>query len=269
MNQNKLRLCGCVLMATMATCSQPGWAQEPAISPAPAKATTPDAGRHATMTPRVTAIRARVEQAPTPEGSAKAETGSWMVGTRVTQFELLEDTRGTSFHNSFMGSIDKLKDEQDGTPNKLFIQYRLVKSPFWIGVSYDHVRAKTFDEGGTDGSVDLEGYVPYVQARWENRTRVVPYVEAGLAFYDASFDEAASWYANGRRTVTLDDSVMGKEIAGGAAVRIYKGLSIDFYAQYMDVEDVNGAYYILGNRGGDAIFTMSHVMYGIGAQYQF
>jgi hypothetical protein len=221
------------------------------------------------MAPRVTAIRARAEQAPVPEGSAKAETGSWMVGTRVTQFELLDDTRGTSFHNSFMGSIAKLDDEQDDTPNKLFIQYRLVKSPFWIGVSYDHVRAKTLDEGGTDGSVDLEGYVPYVQARWENRTRVVPYVEAGLAFYDVSFDEAASWYANGRRTVTLDDSVMGKEIAGGAAVRIYKGLSIDFYAQYMDVDDVNGAYYILGNRGGDAIFTMSHVTYGIGAQYQF
>lgn len=200
---------------------------------------------------------------------APMETGSWMVGTRLTQFDLLDDKRGTPFHDSFMGSITMLNAEQDDVPNKVFVQYRLFQWPCWIGVSYDHVRASADDDGGSDGSVDLAGPLPYVQGRWENSTRLVPYLEAGMAFYSVTFDEDPNWYAGGRRTVEIDSSVTGLEVAGGLAIRVYKGLSLDFYAQYMKVDDITGEYYILGNRGGDVIFTMSHVTYGIGAQYQF
>ena len=192
-----------------------------------------------------------------------------MIGARATTFELLDDTRGTPNNHSFMGTITKLETEEDDTPNKLFAQYRLVKSPFWIGVSYDHVRAKTMDYGGTDGSADLTGFIPYAQARWENRTRLTPYLEAGMAFYEVDFDEDSNWYAGGQRTVELDDRVTGVEIAGGVAFRVYKGLSLDFYARYMNVEDVTGTWYDFGEPFGDVIFTLSHVAYGLGALYQF
>lgn len=249
MNKNIFGLCGCVLMIALAVYSPSGWAQElaPSVSLAPVTET----------------------KISTPQIEAKADTGSWMIGTRWTRFSLQDDTRGTRDNNSFMGTVTMLKDEQDDSPNKVFVQYRLVKSPFWIGASYDHVRASASDEGGSDGSVDLKGLIPYVQARWENETRVVPYVEAGLAFYQVSFDESAGWSAGGQRSVKLDDSVMGEEIAGGAAIRVYKSLSLDFYAQYMNVEDVTGTWYDFGEPFGDVIFTMSHVTYGIGAQVQF
>ena len=203
------------------------------------------------------------------ESATKADTGSWIVGTRVTQFSLVDDTRGTPNHNSFMGSVTTLKEDQDNWPNKVFAQYRLVKSPFWIGVSYDHLNADAQDSGGTDGSVDLQGIIPYVQARWENDSRVVPYVEAGVAFYKADFDESEGWSNDGQRTVEIDDSVIGEEIAGGAAIRVYKNVSLDFYAQYMNVDDVTGTWSDFGQKFGDVIFTMSHWTYGIGAQVQF
>jgi hypothetical protein len=249
MNKNTLAWFGCMVMSSMTLLSSSVLAQEaaPVMSSAPAEE------------PKIAA--SPVE--------ASVETGSWMIGTRWTRFELLDDTRGTPNNGSFMGTITMLKDDQDDTPNKLFAQYRLFESWCWIGLSYDHVRAAAWDEGGTDGSVDLEGFIPYVQARWENTTLVVPYVEAGLALYNVDFEESSGWSADGQRSVKLDDSVTGMEIAGGAAVRVYKNLSIDFYAQYMNVEDITGKWYDFGEPFGDVIFTMSHVTYGIGAQVQF
>ena len=258
MNRNKLSWWDCMLVSLVVACSSSALAQESrsaVSSPAPG----------------VSSVPAEEAKVTVPEIEAEAGTGSWMIGTRVTHFDLLDDTRGSQGQDSFMGSIYMLKDEQDHAPNKLFLQYCLVKSPFWTGVSYDHLRAAAWDDGGTDGTVDIEGFVPYVQARWVNETRMVPYVEVGLAFYKASFDESEDWSDGGRRTVDLDSNVMGREIAGGVAVRVYEGLSIDFYAQYMDVDDIEGSYSVDGgySKDGDAIFTMSHVTYGIGAQYQF
>ena len=264
MNGNKIALCGCVFMAVF---SLSGWAQEPATEPAaPVEPVVSDAAivpsepvEHVKIAPSI------VE----PEPESEAGAGPWMVGTRIIRFELQDDTRGTRFNDSFMGSVTEIKDEQDDFPNKLFVQYRLVESAFWVGISYDHLSAETWDGYGSDGSVELEGLIPYVQARWNNETRAVPYIEAGLAFYEVSFDESSGWSNDGSRTVKLDDSVMGMEIAGGVSVQVYEGLSIDLYARYMDVEDIKGGYYIDGYRDGDAIFTMSYMAYGLGVQYQF
>ena len=262
MSRNRLSWCGIQWMAVMVACSFSAWSQEPApavISPAPSEAAQPVASAPV------------VGQAnPSPEWETDVSTSScWMIGTRVTQFSLKDDTRGERFKDSFMGTITEIEAEQDNTPDKLFVQYRLPETVVWIGVSYDHIRAKTLDEGGTDGSVEISGFIPYLQARWENETVAVPYIEVGLAFYKADFEESDEWSDHGRRYVELDGSVMGREIAGGVAIQVYKGLSVDLYAQYMDVDDITGDYYINDRRDGDVIFTLSHVTYGIGAQVQF
>ncbi len=239
-----------------------GWAQEPAALPEPVEqaeiaSSLPEPVEQAEIAPSL--LEPEAESAP----------GPWMIGTRITRFELQDDSRGTRFNNSFMGSVTEIKDEQDDMPNKLFVQYQMVGSPFWIGVSYDHLKAETWDGSGSDGSVEIDGFIPYVQARWENETRAVPYAELGLAFYQTGFNESEGWSDGGRRTVDLDGNVMGMEIAGGVSINVYKGLSVDLYVRYMDVEDITGSYSIDGRREGDVIFTMSHTAYGLGLEYRF
>ncbi len=262
MSGNKLGRCGWMIAAMVALSSSLGWAQEPVVSdpataPAEPVAAPAEPVEHAKIAPSYV------------EPETTGESGSWMIGTRIIHFELQDDTRGTKFNNSFMGSITEIKDEQDYTPDKVFVQYRIVKSPVWVGITYDHVRAETQDEGGTDGSVDIGGWIPYVQGRWENETIAVPYIELGFAFYRVRFEESEGWSNDGDRYVALDHDVMGMEIAGGVSLQVYEGLSVDLYARYMDIDDINGTYYIGGNPDGDAVYTMSYIGYGIGVQYQF
>jgi hypothetical protein len=46
-------------------------------------------------------------------------------GTRTLQVQLRDRTKGRPFENSFIGSIYKLRAEQDRTPDRLFLQYWL------------------------------------------------------------------------------------------------------------------------------------------------
>jgi len=203
--------------------------------------------------------------------------GCWRIGTRYTHFKLKDKTRGEPFNGSFVGTITQIDEEQDNVPNKLYIQYRLPKVPVWLGVSYDHARAVTMDDGngdgivdhlGGDGSVDLPGYIAYVQADWENSTRLMPYVQLGYAFYQSEFKPNANWSDSGRRQMNLKDTT-GTELAGGVAVRLYKNWSADLFAQLMTVKDVKGDYVLNGQKQQDIIFTMSYMAYGAGVSCTF
>lgn len=208
---------------------------------------------------------------PAADVMDKSSDSTWKVGTRMLFFSLQDKTRGSEvngeFVDTFMGSIMKIEEDQSSIPDRLFVQWRPFEIPVWLGVSYDHLAAKTVDNGGGDGKVELSGFVPYVQAAWANQTRFTPYVEAGLALYKADFKEN-EWSDGGRRTVKVSDP-QGFELAVGTAIRIAKNWSADLYVREMTVDDVTGGYYIDGNKDGDVVFTLSHMAYGLGVTYEF
>jgi len=202
---------------------------------------------------------------------------SFEVGTRILQVKLQDKSRGKPSDGSFFGTITQINEKQDDVPDKVFIQCRLFHSPVWVGVSYDHVTASTMDDlsivpdgSGTDGNEEIHGFIPYVQAAWDNETRFTPYAQAGYAFYQAQF-VPNSWGDNGRRYVTAKTSVSGLELGGGLGIRLYKNLSADLFAQYVKVDDITGQwFYNYGNNfGGPFIMTMSYVAYGAGLSCRF
>jgi len=58
--------------------------------------------------------------------SAPETDGRFHVGTRMTFFYLLKDTKRRP--NAFLGTIEGLEAEQDGLPYKLFTDYWFSKS---------------------------------------------------------------------------------------------------------------------------------------------
>jgi opacity protein-like surface antigen len=227
------------------------------------------------VVPVVTPVPANVAETP----SQSWNNTSWQVGTRYTEVQLQDKSRGTPGDGSFFGTITGITEEQDGWPNKAYVQYRLFKSPVWLGVSYDHVTARTMDDsngdgvadlGGGDGSEEIQGVIPYLQAAWDNKSRFSPYVQAGLGFYQAEF-KPNSWGNNGQRFVEAKSNVTGVELAGGLNIRLYKNLSADIFAKYMKVDDIAGDWFFNygNNYGGPFIMTMSYVAYGAGLNLRF
>ena len=202
---------------------------------------------------------------------------SFAVGTRFMQVKLQDTKRGTPNDGSFFGTITEISEIQDNTPDKIFIQARLFHSPVWFGVSYDHVSARTMDDsngdgvadmGGSDGDEEIKGYIPYLQAAWDNETRFTPYVQFGYAFYQAKF-LPNSWGDNGSRGVDATSSVKGFELGGGLGVRLYKNLSADLFARTMKVDDITGTWHGHGASGGPFVMTMSYTAFGAGVSCKF
>jgi len=202
---------------------------------------------------------------------------SFQVGTRMTHVKLSDTTRGTPNNGSFFGTITEISENQDDAPDKVYLQARLPHSPIWLGVSYDHVSARTMDDGngdgvpdmiGSDGDEEIKGLIPYLQAAWDNKTCFTPYAQIGYAFYQAKF-LPNSWSDNGSRRVDATSSVKGFELGGGLGVRLYKNLSADLFAQTVKVDDITGEWHGHGSSGGPFIMTMSYVSYGAGLSCRF
>lgn len=272
----------------------------PAVAPAPAHKITPVVVHTATNVPLLhvatnapvvpvmhvavvptNAVVVSTNEVVIPEGD-KFFVDSWkdpsfQVGTRFMQVKLQNKTRGTPNNGSFFGTITEISEIQDNTPDKVYLQARLCHSPVWLGVSYDHVSARTMDDGngdgvadmiGSDGDEEVKGFIPYVQAAWDNTTRFTPYAQIGYAFYQAKF-LPNSWGDNGRRWVEATSSVKGLEFGGGLGVRLYKNLSADLFAKTMKVDDITGEWHGHGSSGGPFVMTMSYVAYGAGLSCRF
>lgn len=252
---------------------------EPALTHAPANAPIPTV--HVAVVPTNAPVAVPGKESLVPESQEffvdTWQNPSFQVGTRVLQVELKDKTRGEPYNGSFVGSITEITEEQDNAPDKLYAQVKIPNTFCWIGISYDHVRAQTMDDsdgdgladkGGGDGSVDIEGFIPYLQAAWDNTTRFTPFIQLGYALYQCNFDESAAWSRGGRYVMDLD-STSGLELAGGLGIRIYRNLSADIFVRQMKVDDITGEYRLDGHKRSDIIYTMSYTAYGAGLNCRF
>lgn len=188
------------------------------------------------------------------------------VGTRMTYFVLLNDTRGQPFHNSFVGSITKMKEDQDLMPTKIYVQYK-IRPCFGMGVSYDRLGAEAWDNSGTDGTAYLSGPLLYVLGCYPNSTAFTPFLELGTAFYSAHFVNSSGWGQAGNKKMILDNS-QGYYIAFGCDMQVTKQLAVNLYGRYLSAVDF-GVFMLNGQKREDIIFTTSHLAFGLGAKYCF
>jgi hypothetical protein len=225
------------------------------------------------------------------------------VGTRITTFKLLD-----SHKNTFLGSIDFLKSDQNYMPFKFFANW-FFNSHLGMELTWDQIRADTItiSDGHTDGIINLSGPIISVIERKpvhitiQNRTyTIVPYIGAGLAFMGADFQHEgwwhhgfggenipedplnayAEWIAQGspewpnegyRRTMHPDNAT-GFVLSGGCSTIIASNLSVDFYLRYMNI-DVDTEFtlssYGAVTRTQSTEFPMSNYTLGIGIRYAF
>jgi len=204
--------------------------------------------------------------APGDAGKAGLIKDRLEAGTRGTYFILLNDTRGEKFHNSFVGSITKLKEDQTFVPTKVYVQYKIWPY-FGIGGSYDRFGAEAWDDSGTDGTAVLSGPLLYLLGCYPNSTAFTPFCELGTAFYSANCRNASTWGTQGNKVMNLNNT-RGYYAALGCDIKIRNRLAVNFYSRYMNV-DVDGVFMLNGKKREDIIFTTSHLAVGLGVKYSF
>ncbi len=201
-----------------------------------------------------------------------------VLGTRVLTLSLRANRRGEPFDGSFIGSIDRLDAIQSRSPDRIFVQYALLPY-FGVGFQRDRLQIKTrttipreFRRGDrdTDGDAVLHGELPYVFARWPNRTPVTPFIEYGQARYRNRFRPNEEWYADGYRQFILEPTSRTTYWGGGVEIELHRHCALDFYVRTMDL-DVPGEYHFQGD-GRDPepfVFSAKHVSYGVGLRALF
>ncbi len=206
---------------------------------------------------------------PIPESSPGRDRGLRLSGgLRSTYVKLLSPRKN---NGSFIGSIARLKPEQDLLPFRPFLQCTIPVDDWNLGIgfTYDRLTVATVDEGGGDGDIKSEAYILYGLAEYANPSRFTPFVELGFGYYRNRFSPLPEWYDRGWREFVLKNS-FGVHLGGGIDLAVAAGFSLQLYLRYSSLE-VDGTYYFRrDNRAPRPFtFTLEHLAYGLGARYAF
>lgn len=133
------------------------------------------------------------------------------IGVRVSHFTLDEtkkqefDEEG-NFTGGFLGSIDRLDEEQDYFPT-LYLRYNI--NPYaGLEIGWDKYEVKTGTYYDTsDGNFIYSGFNLLLRGRYPNETIFIPYGSIGWSFLDGEVDHNSEWHDDGRRNLYADDTV--------------------------------------------------------------
>lgn len=238
---------------------------------------------------------------PAPASSTPAEDfvekyilGRLSVGTRITSYEFLDDSR--SGDDGFLGTIIDEEAEQDYAPTKFFVNYFF--NDYWgAELTTDKMEADLGTRlmsgahgGDSDGVLKVDGPIITVVGRYLNDSAFTPYGGAGVAFLSGSVNEAAWWHfgysdsdaykADGsptkpstrkRRHFEVDDGT-GLVLTLGVDFAINTHWSLDLYGRYMNAELDAEA---IGTQGHTVVeripgtFVLDNLAFGFGAKYTF
>ncbi len=197
------------------------------------------------------------------------------VGTRMLWYSLTDTEQGEEFDGSFLGSINRTTEDQDPAPVFFYLEYA-VTPHFGFGVSYDRFKVVTLDNGGGDGTFDLDGPILYGFGRLVNGSIFTPFVELGVAFYGVDFDPLEEWTFSGGSPTVINrfepDNATGLVLAGGVDIQIIEHLSLNLYLRYVSV-DFDVDYFFTPNSttvpSKTGTFPGDHFAYGFGLGYTF
>ncbi len=216
------------------------------------------------------------------------------IGTRVVFFSLTDSS------GEFLGTINKLKEEQNGAPTQLFATWMFLP---YVGVdfSWTHVKARTYTDSAdshSDGSIEMSGPAFSILGRYPvpmhmgDKTFIMaPYASLGFAMLSRDF-ETQEWWTLGygsptqweeygqpttslggyHREINVSDSTEFV-LAGGLAIQAFNGLSVDLYLRYMPAE-ADATFTRRYNKTGyeetlNGSFTLDSIGYGVGIRYSF
>ena len=192
------------------------------------------------------------------------------LGLRFLNHWLLSPKKGQPFHNSFVGSINRLDIHNSLLPNP-YLRFSAPVGPVAAGLEFSYTRyhISTRDNGGGDGAIDTDAFFLVALAELPNPSPLTPYVQLGAACAHNDFDPIGSWSSNNRRKFDLDDSV-GFVGALGCAWAVADCLDLDLFLRYMDY-DVDGKYVFRGDsRPAESFtFTTENISAGLGVAYVF
>lgn len=223
----------------------------------------------------VAVVSSMTVSAEQPAGGGSALKGL-EVGTRILHIQLREDSRGTGTptrEDNFLGSIDRLEEEQNYAPVRAYLQY-FVNDYIGAGISYDTVEADARDANASDGILEFSGPILYVVGRLPTEYYWTPFVELGVAFYNASFSEDEEWADTGtfeRRYMEVEDSE-ALVVAVGCDYNFTENLSANVYARLVDGAKADAGHFQTGNtriprQVGD--FVLDYIGFGAGLKYAF
>ena len=192
------------------------------------------------------------------------------LGFRVLNHWLLSPKKGEPFHNSFIGSINRLDMHNSFLPSP-YVRFSAPVGPLAAGLelSYTRYHISTRDNGGGDGAIDTDALFLVAHAEFPTATPFTPYAQLGAAYAFNDFDPIGSWSSNKRREFVLDDSV-AFVAALGCTWALADCLDLDLYLRYMDY-DVDGKYIFRGDsRPAESFtFTTENISAGLGIAYVF
>jgi hypothetical protein len=187
-------------------------------------------------------------------------------GLRLTQFILLNDKSGDPYRGSFVGTLTRLREEQEYWPPEIWLEYEIVPT-VGMGIAYDNFEVGLWDAEGKDGTADLHGPLLYAVKRFANESRCTPLAELGLAGYFVRFRERSGWDDLGVKQFVLEDS-LGFFGALGCDIEFPPNWAVNLYGRWMVLE-VDGAFYVQDYKDADVRLTLSHLACGVGVRYSF
>ncbi len=232
---------------------------------------------------------ATIADVPKPKSNPKKESASWdyknalstihgyahdnlQVGFRMSYFKLMETEK-----ESFLGSINNLKEDQDFVPH-LFARIKLME-PFWVVLGSSTLKAKTWTlaepeadlEGYTDGTIELSG--PYVLLHFHSKRQndLQWFSEIGFAMYEANFIHDPAW-RDARGVVNSHlmhfEDTLGLMVNGGCDLLVTDDISLSAHVGYTRVSS-DMTYYLNGEKWDSRTFPLSNLSLGLSAQYHF
>lgn len=192
-------------------------------------------------------------------------------GMRILHVSLLSRKKGDPFEDSFIGSINELKANQDYAPLRPYIQvtFPIKMARVGAGAGFERMSVATMDQAGGGGDIRSDIWSVYLVTSYPNSSRFTPFGELGWSAYRNRFDPLPEWHRGGLCNFELDNS-SALHVGLGCDFRIAEHFFINLYARYADV-DVKGVYIFRGDeRPPDPFkFTLEHIAYGAGVQCRF
>jgi len=263
---------GLMMLAAATTGAEEGATNAPAAdAPVPAEKPAAEVAPALAVPPAAAVL-------DVPAAPAASRTNAWLrwlhdhveLELRLSCFGLTENTRreydaAGTFKGGFLGSIDRLVEEQSYVPLPVLRVYPVRWLGLEAGLEQLQVETRTFYDDHTDGTFRLLGPSVLLVGRWPNASRFTPFAAGGVVIYWAEFEMEGAWHhgfnsyaaydewradgappypnAGYERNIVADDLAVAYLVQAGVQVRLTRHWWLEGGARYVWL-DLDAHYWL-------------------------